>query len=81
MTCFRRDYPYFHWVLLEDPNHDSGNNATQYRQLKCKVNKEFVTGLLIPDAVLVLLSVWVYCVLNLGTRYAKGLDAKDLMLY
>ena len=76
MTCFRRDYPYFHWVLLEDPNHDSGNNATQYCQLKCKVNKEFVTGLLIPDAVLVLLSVWVYCVLKFGYPLCQRFGCK-----
>ena len=55
-----------YWVriyILEDPDHD-GNNNTQYCQLKCKGNKEFVTGLLISDAILVILSVWAYCALN-----------------
>ena len=75
MTCFRRDYPYFHWVLLEDPN-SHHNVTTQYCQLKCKVNKEFVTGLLIPDAVLVTLSVWVYCILKFGYPLCQRFGCK-----
>ena len=62
-------------MLLEDPN--SHHNVTsQYCQLKCKVNKEFVTGLLIPDAVLVTLSVWVYCILKFGHPLCQRFGCK-----
>ena len=77
MTCFRRDYPNFtsQWQHSEITN---ATNYTQYCQLNCDVNKEFITGLLIPDAILVSLAIWVYCGLKLGYPFCQRLGCKGL---
>ena len=62
-TCFSRQNPYAHWVHAYNFN-ESQNNITnstiQYCRLKCDIDKNFVTGLLIPDIIIVLLSFWIH---------------------
>lgn len=77
MTCFRRDYPNFTWEHTEITN-ATNHTILQYCRLKCDVNKEFVTGLLIPDAILVSLAIWVYCGLKLGYSFWQRLGCKGL---
>ena len=60
-TCFSRQNPYAHWVhhpndtLIQDTN-----SSTQYCLLKCDINKNFITGFIFPDAIIVLLALWIY---------------------
>ena len=62
VTCFSRQNPYAHWV--EDPHDfnpgDNNNSDIPYCKLKCDIDKNFVTGYIFPDAIIVLLSLWVY---------------------
>ena len=63
-TCFSRQNPYAHWVHACNFN-ESQNNITnstiQYCRLKCDTdNNNFITGLLIPDVIIVLLSFWIH---------------------
>lgn len=56
-TCFSRQNPYAHWVR-DSTNNSTDDNATgiQYCHLECDINKGFITGLLFPDVIVVLLS-------------------------
>ena len=65
MTCFRRDWinTNFTTVLI--------HNAPE-EKLSCNDKVEVVTGLFIPDIVIILLAFWVYYGLKFGGRYCCG---------
>lgn len=56
-TCFSRQNPYAHWI--QDHNLNENNS---YCKLKCDayLDKNFFTGFIFPDVIVVILSVWVY---------------------
>ena len=70
-TCFSRQNPYAHWVRDANGTIADDDNATgiQYCHLECEFNKNFITGLLFPDLIIVLLSLWVYIEVALNRRY------------
>ena len=61
-TCFSRQNPYAHWK--EDQSDLNENNSNiSYCKMKCDTgDKNFVSGFIIPDAIILFLSLWVYFV-------------------
>ena len=67
LTCFSRQNPYAHW--MQDQSNLNENNS--YCKMVCNMDKNFVTGFLFPDAIIVLLSLWVYLIEPVYTRIYK----------
>ena len=61
LTCFSRQNPYAHWTMQDQSDSNESNLNISYCKMVCDIrDKNFVTGFLFPDAVVVLLSLWVY---------------------
>ena len=65
MTCFRRDWINTNFTTV------SIHNAPE-EKLSCNDKVEVVTGLFIPDIVIILLAFWVYYGLKFGGQYCCG---------
>ena len=65
MTCFRRDWINTNFTTV------SIHNASE-EKLSCNNKTEVVTGLFIPDVVIILLAFWVFYGLKFGGRYCCG---------
>ena len=62
-TCFSRQNPYAHWVEDDDFLQTIDDNLTvQYCKLKCDIDKNYITGLLFPDFIILLLSLWIHLI-------------------
>jgi len=57
MTCFRRDSP-----AITKKNLTSSENSSTTKRLimSCDEDNQIIGGILIPDAIILLLAVWVY---------------------
>ena len=62
MTCFRRD-----WITTNFTSVSFHNTSKD--KLLCNDEVEVITGLLIPDIVVVLLAFWLYFCLKFGSKY------------
>ena len=61
--CFSRQNPYDHWVEDDDFIQSIDDNLTvQYCKLKCDIDKNYITGLLFPDFIILLLSLWIHLI-------------------
>ena len=65
MTCFRRD-------MINTPI----ANTSTTKLLKCDDKREVISGLLIPDGVVILVAIWVYFGLKCGDQYCKCICCK-----
>ena len=55
IICFSRLNPYSHWVQESNMSINT-NSTTHYCQLKCDIDKHFITAFIFPDAIIILLS-------------------------
>ena len=61
VICFSRLNPYSHWVQ-ESNQSVNANSTTHHCQLKCSIDKHFITAFIFPDTIIVLLSLWILLV-------------------
>lgn len=65
MTCFRRDQISRNFTVVEIHN-------ISMKKLNCDEKCDVISGILIPDMVIVLLAFWVYFGLKFGGQYCRG---------
>ena len=78
ITCFSRQNPYAHWVQDYDFSKSNNDNLTDHCKLKCDTDKNFITGLLFPDVIIILLSLWIHLAWQIDYLICKCQNTRRL---
>ena len=80
LTCFSRQNPYAHWMENQHDLNENNSNIS-YCKMMCDIDKNFFTGFLFPDAIILFLSLYVYLIEPVYTRiYKDNKTSLDILI-